>query len=74
MRSHAHSLVPRVTADLITAAAELAQIDRMPIRARCRLVQLIAEGSAVVDYLTVGELIQLARQARREPETSGVAA
>lgn len=65
MRAPANAHIPRVTADLISAAAELAQLDRLPIRARCRLVQLIADQGVSVDHLTVGQLIELGRKARR---------
>lgn len=70
MRSYDKTSIPMVTADLISAAALLGQIDRLSLRCRCRLVQAIADRGVAVDELTVGQLIELAKETRTEPDVA----
>ncbi|WP_414499172.1 hypothetical protein [Stenotrophomonas maltophilia] len=59
------ALIPRITADLISALAGISQLDRKEaLPQRCHLVQAIAERGTSVDELTVGELLRLANQSK----------
>jgi len=66
MRSYDKTSIPVITADLITASALLAGLDRQGLRERCRLVQAIADRGVSVDDLTVGQLLALAKEARTD--------
>ena len=67
MRSYDKTSIPVITADLITAAAQLAALDRQCLRSRCQLVQAIADRGVGVDDLTVGQLLELAKETRGAP-------
>ncbi|UYC12257.1 hypothetical protein [Xanthomonas sp. CFBP 8445] len=58
------SNIPTITADLITATALIGGLRTATLPTRCRVVQSIADHGKAVDELTVGELLQLAKEAQ----------
>lgn len=56
--------IPVITADLVTAAALIGGLRTAALPQRCHVVQAIADHGKAVDELTVGELLQLAKDAQ----------
>lgn len=66
MRETVKNPIPLITADLITACSMIAALNANgALRRRCRVVQAIADHGKSVDELTVGELLQMVREAQK---------
>lgn len=58
------SPIPRITADFITATDVFANLAQAPLRTKVDVIESIARSGKPVDSLTVGELLQMAKEAR----------
>lgn len=64
MKGTAESPIPRITADVIITSAMLAKLQAPgALRLRCHVVQGVAMTGRPLDELTVGELLQVIREA-----------